>query len=38
LLAVPFNSALAALANNSARQTELSKIHLMLLADKYDLD
>jgi len=38
LLAVPFDSALAAIATNSARQTELTKIHLMLLADQHNLN
>ncbi len=37
LLAVLFNSALASIATNAARQKELTKIHLMLLADRYDL-
>jgi len=38
LLAVPFNSALAAIANNTHRQQRLTKLHLMLLADRFDLD
>jgi hypothetical protein len=38
LLAVPFNSALAAIAVNTCRQKELTKLHLMLLADLHDLD
>ena len=38
LLAVPFNSALASIATSTYRQRKLTKLHLMLLADKYDLD
>lgn len=38
LLAVPFNSAAAAIAVNTHRQKELTKLHLMLLADLHDLD
>ena len=38
LLAVPFNSALAAIANNTHRQQRLTRLHLMLLADRYELD
>jgi hypothetical protein len=38
LLAIPFNSALAAIAVNGRRQTELSRLHLMLLADLHNLD
>jgi len=37
LLAVPFNSALASIANNTYRQKELTKIHLMMLADLHGL-
>jgi len=38
LLAVPFNSALASIATSTYRQRKLTKLHLILLADKYDLD
>ena len=38
LLAIPFNAALAEMVNNSSRQTELTKLHLLLLADKHGLD
>lgn len=37
LLAVPFNSALASIANNTYRQKELTKIHLLMLADLHGL-
>jgi hypothetical protein len=38
LLAVPFNSALASIAVNTCRQKELTKLHLLLLADFHNLD
>jgi membrane protein YqaA with SNARE-associated domain len=38
LLAVPFNSAAAAIANNTHRQKELTHLHLLLLADYHRLD
>jgi hypothetical protein len=38
LLSIPFNSALASIANNSCRQTELTKLHLKMLADLHNLN
>ena len=38
LLVVPFNSALAAISANTHRQKELTKVHLMMLADLHGLN